>query len=125
MTDRNHSLTRGPDSEENNHPRWGRITSLWSLPSNEVTQYLNGTLHTQNENEKKKKENAIGHRIKMWAILDGEIIERRSIVELSLAINISAKTISNKKTEYIKSGKDEFCILGTRIGWGKPPKDAA
>lgn len=116
------SLTRSPDDRDNEHPLWGRITGMWSLPKGEITQYLNGVLHTQNENEKKKKENAIGHRIKMWAVLDGEIIERRSIVELSLAINISAKTISNKKTEYIKSGKDEFCILGTRIGWGKPPK---
>lgn len=114
------SLTRSPDDRDNDHPLWGRITGMWSLPKGEITQYLNGTLHKQ-EADSIRAKNSHGNRVKVWAMIDGQKVAFRSIIELATAIGATGKALSNAKFCARRSGHTTARVFGYTFGWGEPP----
>lgn len=110
--------------DEHVQPLWTRITGLWLLPPGEVTQYLNGALHKQEADSHKRgyKKGGDGHRVKVWAKINGEIKLFNSISALASAIGFTAKTLANKKCAAKNINMETSEAGGVLFGWGEPPR---
>lgn len=112
-------------TSRNNCPIHLRITAMQLMDFCEAVRFQNGTLYKQLDYAKRGKwvKGGKGHRIYVWAILEGVTKAYTSIVALADASGVSKRTLTRYKREAVLEGKDRTECVGLTFGWGEPPEE--